>query len=218
MTETKSTDHSEKVEKFIVYFTFLYVAAFSINALVRGNLEFIYYTALMLVSFAVILLVHRKFHFYPIVLMSLSLLGLLHLLGGNIYIDAIRLYDMYFIPDFYKYDNFVHMVGSGIMVMLAYAMLNPVLADDFEGNDFYFIFLLVLIAMGLGSINEIVEFMAVLVFDVGEQVGGYTNTLLDLIFNTIGSIIMAIILVKSNIPLVLPKYQRIKSFKTKKAK
>ena len=62
----------------------------------------------------------------------------------------------------------------------------------------YFILLLVIIGMGLGVINELVEFVAVLVFDVGKQVGDYTNNLLDLVFNTIGSIIMATFLVLTN--------------------
>lgn len=195
-------NHSERIEKFIVYFTFIYVGIFSINSLIRGNVEFIYYTAVLLLSIAIIILIHRRFHFYPVVLLSLSMLGLLHLLGGNFYLGATRLYDYYILHGWFKYDNLVHMMGSGIMVMLAYAMLAPVISDEFSGKDFYFILLLVLIGMGLGSINEMIEFIAVLIFDVSEQVGGYTNTLLDLIYNTLGSVIMAFILVKSKTPLV----------------
>lgn len=189
-------------EKFIVYFTFVYTALFSLNALLRGNIEFIYYTALMVLSISLILFIHRRMHFYPIVLMSLSLVGLLHLLGGNIAIDKIRLYDTFFIPDVFRYDNFVHMIGSAVMVMLAHALLTPVLHKNFEKRRGYFILLLVIVGMGLGAINELVEFLAVLVFDVGAQVGDYTNTLLDLVFNTIGSLMMAATLVFSNLQLV----------------
>jgi putative membrane protein len=184
-------------ERFIVYFTFLYTLIFSVNALARGNVEFIYYTALMVLSISIILFVHRKMHFYPIVLLSLSLLGLLHLLGGNITIGATRLYDLYFFPGAFRYDNLVHMFGSGIMVMLAHALITPILDNEFEKRRGYFVLLLVLIGMGLGAINELVEFLAVLVFDVSQQVGDYTNTLLDLVFNTIGSSFMAIFLVFS---------------------
>ncbi len=208
MSEEQTVSRTEKTEKFVVYFTFVYITIFSINGLIRGNVEFIYYTAVMLLSIAIILFINKHFHFYPVVLMSLSLLGLLHLLGGNAYIGEIRLYDLYLIQGIFKYDNFVHMTGSAIMTMLAYAMLNPLLGDDFEKQDLYFILLLVAIAMGLGSINEIIEFVAVLVFDVSEMVGGYTNTLLDLIFNTIGSIIMAVVLIKSKLPLVIPRFHK----------
>ena len=186
-----------QLERFVVYFTFFYTLVFSVNALVRGNVEFVYYTALMILSISIIFFIHRKMHFYPIVLMSLSLLGLLHLLGGNVAIGDTRLYDVYFLPGAFRYDNFVHMFGSSIMVMLAYALLTPILDDKFELSRGYFILLLVLVGMGLGAINELVEFLAVLVFDVSQQVGDYTNTLLDLVFNTIGSIGMAVFLVFS---------------------
>lgn len=185
-----------QLEKFIVYFTSGYTFVFSINALLRGNVEFIYYTAMMILSISIIVFIHKRLHFYPIVLMSLSVIGLLHLLGGNIMLGETRLYDYYFIPALFKYDNFVHMVGSAVMVMLAHALLMPILHKDFEMKRHgYFILLLVIIGMGLGVINELVEFLAVLVFDVGKQVGDYTNNLLDLVFNTIGSAIMAIYLV-----------------------
>ena len=107
-------------------------------------------------------------------------------------IGDTRLYDFYFLPILFKYDNFVHMIGSAVMVMLAHALLMPILHKDFEiKRKGYFILLLVIIGMGLGVINELVEFLAVLVFDVGQQVGDYTNNLLDLVFNTIGSALMA---------------------------
>lgn len=197
--------NKQNVEKFIVYFTFIYTAVFSLNALLRGNIEFIYYTALMILSISLILFIHRRMHFYPIVLLSLSLVGLLHLLGGNWMIGDARLYDTYFIPDFFKYDNLVHMIGSGVMVMLAHALLTPVLDDRFEHTrKGYFIVLLVVVGMGLGAINELVEFIAVLIFDVSKQVGDYTNTLLDLVFNTIGSFAMAAYLVLTNRRLTEP--------------
>lgn len=196
------TRRQEKIEKFVVYFTFIYVGLFSINSLAQGNSEFIYYTAVMLLSILMIMLVHRRIKFYPIVFTSLSLLGLLHLLGGNYAIGETRLYDWYIFGGMFRYDNLVHMFGSAIMVMLAYALLHPTLADDFKGRGIYFGILLVLIGMGLGAINELVEFFAVLLFDVSDQVGDYTNTLLDLLFNTFGSIVMAIILLRSKIPLV----------------
>ncbi|EKD79549.1 MAG: hypothetical protein ACD_41C00038G0001 [uncultured bacterium] len=188
-----------QLEKFIVYFTSGYTFVFSINALLRGNVEFIYYTALMVLSISLIMFIHKRMHFYPIVLMLLSVIGLLHLLGGNIMIGATRLYDYYFVPGFFKYDNFVHMVGSAVMVMLAHALLMPILHKQFEQQRHgYFILLLVIVGMGLGAINELVEFLAVLVFDVGQQVGDYTNTLLDLVYNTIGSALMATFLILTN--------------------
>jgi len=52
----------------------------------------------------------------------------------------------------------------------------------------------VLGAMGLGAVNEIIEFIAVVVFP-NTNVGGYINTALDLVFNALGAIV-AMVLVR----------------------
>lgn len=191
-----------RFEKFIVYFTLGYTALFTVISLVGLNVEFIYYTVVMGVSMSTILAIHKRIKFYPVVLMSLSALGLFHLMGGNLYLGDVRLYDFYFIDGVFKYDNFMHSVGSAIMVMVSYALLQPAIADEFYDRRIYFGIILSLVGMGLGTINEIIEFIGVLLFDIQQQVGGYDNTLLDLIYNMVGSIVMATILVRSNMPLV----------------
>jgi hypothetical protein len=52
----------------------------------------------------------------------------------------------------------------------------------------------VLGAMGLGAVNEIIEFIAVVVFP-NTNAGGYVNTALDLVFNGAGAI-FAMLLVR----------------------
>ncbi len=47
-------------------------------------------------------------------------------------------------------------------------------------------FVLIAAGTGLGALNEIVEFVAVLLFP-NTGVGGYSNTILDLISNLIGA-------------------------------
>ncbi len=46
--------------------------------------------------------------------------------------------------------------------------------------------------MGLGVLNELIEFSAVLVFP-DTNVGGYFNTALDLVFNTLGALAAAVL-------------------------
>ena len=43
-------------------------------------------------------------------------------------------------------------------------------------------------AIGLGAVNEIIEFISVLLFP-GNGVGGYVNNAIDLVFNTLGAVI-----------------------------
>ena len=54
---------------------------------------------------------------------------------------VVFIYDYFFIPGIFRYDNFVHMLGSAVMVMLAHALLMPVLHKNFERNRLYFILL-----------------------------------------------------------------------------
>jgi hypothetical protein len=58
----------------------------------------------------------------------------------------------------------------------------------------------VLAGASIGAINEIVEFSTVVLFDAGEAVGGYYNNAIDLIFNFIGAIIAALVIVPKKQP------------------
>jgi putative membrane protein len=81
----------------------------------------------------------------------------------------------------------VHTFGFGVATLIAYHLLRPYLR---EGIDRWgtLSFLIVLMGAGFGALNEIVEFIAVVVMpETG--VGGYENTLLDLVFNLIGGIL-----------------------------
>ncbi|MCK5082487.1 MAG: hypothetical protein KAR31_06230, partial [Candidatus Omnitrophica bacterium] len=55
------------------------------------------------------------------------------------------------------------------------------------------LFLCVIGSMGLGAVNEIVEFLA-MVFVPETNVGGYVNTALDLVANLTGSLIAAFLI------------------------
>jgi len=86
----------------------------------------------------------------------------------------------------------VHFYGFGITAWLLWNLLRrhfPVMI----GSASLFVFP-VLGAMGLGAVNEIIEFIAVVVFP-DTNVGGYVNTALDLVFNAAGAV-FAMVLVK----------------------
>ncbi|PIZ83988.1 hypothetical protein COX97_00050 [Candidatus Pacearchaeota archaeon CG_4_10_14_0_2_um_filter_05_32_18] len=85
-----------------------------------------------------------------------------------------------------KFDQFVHAFGFGATTIVAYSLIKPYLNSSTNYKIIYPA--LVSIAMGLGALNEIVEFVAVVAFP-STGVGGYYNTALDLVFNMVGSII-----------------------------
>ena len=185
-------------EWFVVIFTLLYIVAFGIYYVVSRNYEFMWYVAIMIFFFALIALTLRKSNFDYVILWGLSIWGLLHMAGGNIPVGDGVLYSWRIIPlyateNFFvlKYDQLVHFFGFGVTALVAYHLLKPYL----NKNPNYKVLYpgLVLIAMGLGALNEILEFIGVLLFPK-TNVGDYFNNVWDLTFNTLGAIVAVIIL------------------------
>ena len=175
--------------RLLLVFTVSYVAAFTVNAFLHRNLEFIYYTILMVGFIYLALFLDRFVHYSYTILFGLSIVGLLHLAGGNLYIGEIRLYDFYFIPGILRYDNVVHTFGTFVTTLLLYGLMADYIASPVRPRYPVLALLLVLMALGVGTVNEIVEFFAVVFLDAQEQVGGYFNNSLDIIFNTLGSVL-----------------------------
>jgi len=173
----------------ILIFTIAYLAAFTVNALIWGNFEFLYYTILMIILIFLVLHLDRFLHFGFFIIFNLSILGFLHLFAGNFYINDLRLYDFYLIPEFFRYDNFVHTYASFIATLAFYSIFSDFIDNKVRQNYVIFSFVFVLIGMGLGVMVELIELGAVLFLDASSQVGDYYNNAFDLFFNTIGAIL-----------------------------
>ena len=172
----------------ILIFTILYTLIFTFIFLRRGNYEFLGYVVVLVFFILLIWYLHILFNFTTGVLFGMSIWGLLHMAGGGIIINNAVLYAYWLLP-FLKYDMFVHAFGFGMATILSYQILKNSFVKDVSRLKISIF--LVFIGMGLGALNEIVEFvMTLLIANTG--VGGYENTMLDIIFNTIGSIIAAI--------------------------
>lgn len=90
-----------------------------------------------------------------------------------------------------KFDQFVHFFGFAVTTFVAYQLLKPYLNDKANYKVIYP--MLAAIGMGMGALNEIVEFTAVVSFPK-TGVGGYYNTALDLVFNTLGAITAVVLI------------------------
>ena len=115
-------------------------------------------------------------------------MGFFHLLGGNLWFQDLRLYDFYIIPGIFRYDNFVHTYGSFIATLALYSLLSNYIDQKIKQKFFIFSFILMFIAMGIGTIVELFELYAVIFFNAARQVGDYYNNAFDLFFNTLGAI------------------------------
>ncbi len=173
-------------------FTLLYVVCFGSYYLYAGNYEFIWYVAVLVFFMGLIGATLKMSQLPPYLLWLLSLWGLLHMAGGGIKVGGQVLYAYVIYPFInqgellvLRYDQFVHAFGFGVAALVLHFLLSRKINGSL--TPFWFSFTVLLGAMGLGVVNEIVEFVAVLLVPNG--VGGYFNTVLDLIFNTIGALI-----------------------------
>ena len=180
----------------VIIFTLLYISVYSIYYISIKNFEFLWYIFVLLFFFGLIFFTIKKTKFDSVILWGLSIWGLLHMSGGGLIINGDVLYNLEIIKLFsirdtfvLKFDQFVHAFGFGVTTLVAYHILKPYLNNKTNWKVVYP--LLVFISMGLGALNEIVEFIATISFSA-VNVGGYYNTVLDIIFNSIGAIIAVV--------------------------
>jgi len=181
----------------ILAFTALYVAAFGIWFFISRNEEFVSYIVIVIAVFGLVVGLARWLGLPDYVLALLSVAGFMHLAGGGVRVGGDVLYAYQIVTlmqsndaGFYilRYDQVVHAFGYGVAalalwhVLARHAKTLPPAARAFFAAAG---------AMGLGSLNEVFEFIAFVSF-AHTGVGDYYNNSLDLVFNTLGATIAAV--------------------------
>ena len=188
-------------------FSLGYLLAALVGLGISRNLEFAFYFVSLLVIIAVALAVHAKVHFSDGVLWALSVWGAAHLAGGLVPLpadwsyhgDQAVLYSWWLIPRMLKYDHVVHAFGFGTTAVAAVQAMRGagqlrVVVRSVSGSGAGLkptmgeMAAAVLIGCGLGSVNEVLEFIATRI-SPETNVGGYVNTALDLVANLTGAIL-----------------------------
>lgn len=178
----------KKVDLFILLFNIIYLIIFTFLFIGRENYEFLMYIGVVVFFLILISILHLKYNFSYFVLEGLSIWGLLHMFGGYFIVGEHVLYGYQIFP-FLRFDQFVHAFGFGFATLFSYEILKLNLNKNH--SKIAVSILLVLIGVGLGALNEIIEFIAVfLIPQTG--VGGYNNTMWDIVFNTIGAVLAVI--------------------------
>jgi len=117
---------------------------------------------------------------------GLMFVAVLNLLGGIIHIKGKRLYDSAI--GMVQYDKVIHFLASFFTTLIVYNLLITYLPSGYNGGILWLSFLS---AAGLGALYELFEFFGVIFFG-HKGVGGYHNNMMDLAFNSIGSIVAII--------------------------
>ncbi|QQR83817.1 DUF2238 domain-containing protein [Candidatus Peregrinibacteria bacterium] len=171
---------------------FLFLTFYTVRFLSMQNYEFLLYVAVVIGGFLWILATNKKMQYSNLLLWGLTAWSFLHMSGGGIFINGDRLYgkillpivsDPYFI---FRYDQFVHFVGFGFATLLIYEILKPILKPQLKTWG-ALSFVLIMAGLGLGAINEIIEFLVTTLLPQ-TGVGGYINTALDLVFDFLGAL------------------------------
>lgn len=176
----------------LMLFNLLYVLLFSIHFLEKGNAEFMLYSIQMLFIIGIITVLYLRFHFSMTLLLGATLWGLLHMLGGSTLLTGEGvLYDLVLLPLFQTgdavvlgYDQLMHFYCYLVVAAMLHHIFRSRMRVD--GGRLTPALLTLLAAMGVGAVNEIIEFIPVLTME-NTGVGGYYNTLWDLVFNTLGA-------------------------------
>jgi uncharacterized membrane protein YjdF len=169
-----------------------YVAVFGALSVARLNYEFVIYCGVIIVVLGAVIWCQERVRFPAGVLWGLTLWGFLHMAGGHVPVGDGRLYDVILVPILQRgdlavlrYDQVVHAIGFGVAAYVCFHLLRPSL-DPARVRRPVIAALVLLMGMGLGALNEVLEFIVVLVAPQS-GVGGYYNTALDLLSNTVGA-------------------------------
>jgi len=182
----------------LVLFNLLYVLGFGVYYVGIQNYEFLVYIGVLVLIGAVVIGTLRYSKLDKFALWGLSIWGFLHMAGGGIRIGASNLYSVRLIDiisgegQFYilKMDQVIHFYGFFITAIVIYQILR----NNFKIGEHtkLAVFLAWIGSMGLGALNEVVEFVAfVSLSQTG--VGDVYNTGLDLIFNMCGALVGAFV-------------------------
>lgn len=171
------------------------LVGFSIYALLNGNNEFIFYGVVLLILAGVVAAIDRSVHFSTAVVAGLLIWAVLHLAGGNVPVgDDSVLYNYRPAPWLPKYDQALHAFGFAVATLLCWECLRRAIRRDdspLPKPTTGLAIACILMGIGLGALNEVVEFVAVLTMP-DTNVGGYTNTGWDLVSNLVGAAAMGV--------------------------
>jgi len=181
----------------ILIVTLLALVLFGSFFLIKRNYEFVIYVGVIIFFVTVIIITNRKVHYPNAVLWGLSLWAVLHMAGGSIHINRIKLYEMMILPlsknyPVIRYDQLVHVIGFGAATLTLFYILKPLLRPELKTWTAVSV---IVFAAGLGAaaLNEIIEFVtSCIVPESG--VGGYLNSSLDLVADFIGALLALIII------------------------
>lgn len=176
-----------------------YMVAAGYFAALQWNREFLFYGVVMLALIGLVLWLDSRVRLATPLLWGLGVWGLAHMLGGTLKIPESwadpgtsgTLYNLRVHPDLPKYDQVVHAYGFLLSSLCGWRALY-VASRGVLNPSFGVLMAIVCIGMGLGAINEVIEFIATRIMPE-TNVGGFVNTGWDLVSNLVGCVLAGLL-------------------------
>ena len=174
-----------------LWFSWITLAVFTAFFVLKGNREFLLYAATLSILILLVQWSGRRLHYPAGVLWCFLLWLVLHMCGGFVHLGGVRLYDITLMPlvgapyHILRYDQFVHAFCYFTLGGLLKTIVVAQAAPDAPRRGLAMMTLLA--ALGVGALNEIIEFAAVAWFG-SDGVGDYFNNALDNVFNAAGAL------------------------------
>jgi Predicted membrane protein (DUF2238) len=185
-----SRDGLSRVERGSVQVAAAAVASFGVYGFATGSPSAVGYVSSVIVIGAAIVWLRRA-ALPGLLAAGLAIAAIATLAGGLINVGQNVLYNAGIGPysktlrtHLLQYDHFAHAYVSFVVAFACWVML--VAPHAGADNSRQLVFLAVGAALGLGALNEMVEFLVTLAHH-GAHVGGYWNTGWDLVCNFIGA-------------------------------
>lgn len=185
-------NHITRSQLFLLVFNILLACGFGIYFASSLNWEFVAYAGSIL-GLTLLLFATLSFTRFPTyILAGISIWAVLHMLGGTLPTPDGVLYAYKIYPffdgggDFYilKMDQVIHAFLYGVVGLMMWHIMREVV--EVRTHTWLVAGMAIFAAAGISIVNEIVEFWAAVnIPDNG--VGGYHNTVLDMIFNLSGA-------------------------------
>ncbi len=168
----------------------LILGGFTAAFVASHNYEFLLYTVSLAVLITLVQRTDRRLHYPAAATWGFMAWLILHMCGGFIHVGGLRLYDVVLLPlagapyHILRYDQFVHIYCYVVLGLVLLTVVRQLAATGTSRSTVRLITWLA--AVGLGGVNEMIEFTTVAAFG-STGVGDYFNNSLDLFCNALGA-------------------------------
>ncbi|MDP1695774.1 MAG: DUF2238 domain-containing protein [archaeon] len=188
-------------QALILWLNIIIILIFGYLYLSNQNYEFIIYVGIIIFFFALIVCTNRKVLYPNSVLWGMTIWAFLHMIGGILPVGDGRLYDVILIPisetyNVFRYDQFIHIFGFGVATLIMYSLLHSYFREIAKKKPVSLSIIVIMAGLGVGAFNEVVEFIIQVILPQ-TGIGGYVNSLLDLVSDMIGAI-LALVYIRLN--------------------